>query len=186
MASVPGISGAAFLSDGGVAVMLDLPSLIETRQRTPPTDESVQPSAAERSAPILRILVVDDSITVRRVTARLLERQGMAVTTARDGVDALQKLQEQPPDLVLLDVEMPRMDGFELLANMQSSDALQAIPVVMVTSRTGDKHRERALTLGAADYLGKPYQETELLQTIARLTHTAVSAAAREAIAHET
>ena len=186
VASVPGISGAAFLSDGGVAVMLDLPSLIETRQRTPPTDESVQPSAAERSAPILRILVVDDSITVRRVTARLLERQGMAVTTARDGVDALQKLQEQPPDLVLLDVEMPRMDGFELLANMQSSDALQAIPVVMVTSRTGDKHRERALTLGAADYLGKPYQESELLQTIARLTHTAVSAAAPEAIAHET
>jgi chemosensory pili system protein ChpA (sensor histidine kinase/response regulator) len=127
--------------------------------------------------------VVDDSITVRRVTARLLERHGMAVTTARDGVDALQKLQEQPPDLVLLDVEMPRMDVFELLANMQSSDALRAVPVVMVTSRTGDKHRERALTLGAAEYLGKPFQEADLLQTIARFTQPAESAAPTESVA---
>ncbi|HXF07748.1 MAG TPA: Hpt domain-containing protein [Candidatus Acidoferrales bacterium] len=185
VAAVPGISGAAFLSDGGVALMLDLPSLIETRQRIQAPGESVQPPAAQGGARILRILVVDDSITVRRVTARLLERQGMAVTTARDGVDALQKLQEQPPDLVLLDVEMPRMDGFELLANMQSSDALQAIPVVMVTSRTGDKHRERALTLGAAGYLGKPYQEAELLQTIARLTRVTVAAEQPESMAHE-
>ena len=185
VAAVPGISGAAFLSDGGVALMLDLPSLIETRHRVPATDESVQPSSVQGSARILRILVVDDSITVRRVTARLLEQQGMAVTTARDGVDALQKLQEQPPDLVLLDVEMPRMDGFELLANMQSSEVLQSVPVVMVTSRTGDKHRERALTLGAADYLGKPYQEAELLQTIARLTRVTVAAERPELMAHE-
>jgi len=184
VAAVPGISGAAFLSDGGVAMMLDLPSLIDTRHGIPANDGPVQPPAATASARILQILVVDDSITVRRVTARLLERHGMAVTTARDGVDALQKLQEQPPDLVLLDVEMPRMDGFELLANMQSSDALQAIPVVMVTSRTGDKHRERALALGAAEYLGKPYQEAELLQTIARLARVAPSAALPEVIAH--
>jgi chemosensory pili system protein ChpA (sensor histidine kinase/response regulator) len=183
VAAVPGISGAAFLSDGSVAVVLDLPSLIETRHRIPAADASVPWSAAQGGARVLRILVVDDSITVRRVTAQLLERHGMAVTTARDGVDALQKLQEQPPDLVLLDVEMPRMDGFELLANMQSSDTLRAVPVVMVTSRTGDKHRERALTLGAAEYLGKPFQEAELLQTIARFTQPAEPAAPAERVA---
>jgi len=168
VAAVPGVSGATLLSDGGVVLILDLQSLVDTRGRLgsegrPP----VERAAAGARAP--RLMVVDDSITVRRVTARLLEQHGMTAMTARDGVEALQKIQEQLPDVILLDVEMPRMDGFELLANLKSNAALQAIPVVMITSRTGDKHRNRALDLGAAAYLGKPYQEAELLETIGRL-----------------
>jgi chemosensory pili system protein ChpA (sensor histidine kinase/response regulator) len=171
VAAVPGISGATLLSDGGVVLILDLQSLVDTRGRLGSEGRSQgDPAATVAGARALRVMVVDDSITVRRVTARLLEQHGMTAMTARDGVEALQKIQEQMPDLILLDVEMPRMDGFELLANLKSNAALQAIPVVMITSRTGDKHRNRALDLGAAAYLGKPYQEAELLETIGHLT----------------
>lgn len=171
VAAVPGISGATLLSDGGVVLILDLQSLVDTRGRLGSEGRSQgDPAATVAGARALRVMVVDDSITVRRVTARLLEQHGMTAMTARDGVEALQKIQEQMPDLILLDVEMPRMDGFELLANLKSNAALQAIPVVMITSRTGDKHRNRALDLGAAAYLGKPYQEVELLETIGHLT----------------
>ena len=171
VAGIPGIGGATLLSDGGVVLILDLQSLIGTRGR-PGTEGGtpVQPAVGTMVARMPRIMVVDDSITVRRVTTRLLEQHGMAAMTARDGVEALQKVQEQMPDLILLDVEMPRMDGFELLANLKSNPALQAIPVVMITSRTGDKHRNRALALGAGAYLGKPYQEADLLETIGELT----------------
>jgi chemosensory pili system protein ChpA (sensor histidine kinase/response regulator) len=169
LATVPGITGAAILSDGLVVLILDPQSLIGNRHRTAaaeiPEGSPQMPQSAGRA---LQVMVVDDSITMRRVTARLLAREGMIATTARDGIDALQKMHEQAPDLILLDVEMPRMDGFELLTNLKADDALQAIPVVMITSRIGEKHRDRALALGAADYLGKPYQEAELLATIAR------------------
>jgi chemosensory pili system protein ChpA (sensor histidine kinase/response regulator) len=168
VAAVPGISGATLLSDGGVVLILDLQSLVDTRGRFG-SEGRLQVDRAG-GARALRVMVVDDSITVRRVTARLLEQHGMTAMTARDGVEALQKIQEQLPDLILLDVEMPRMDGFELLTNLKSNAALEAIPVVMITSRTGDKHRSRALDLGAAAYLGKPYQEAELLETIGHLT----------------
>lgn len=171
VAAVPGISGATLLIDGGVVLILDLQSLVDTRGRLGPEGLSQgDQGTAVAGARVLRVMVVDDSITVRRVTARLLEQHAMTAMTARDGVEALQKIQEQLPDLILLDVEMPRMDGFELLANLKSNAALQVIPVVMITSRTGDKHRNRALDLGAAAYLGKPYQEAELLETIGQLT----------------
>ena len=171
VAAVPGISGATLLSDGGVVLILDLQSLVDTRGRLGSEGRTQgDQGAAGAGARALRVMVVDDSITVRRVTARLLEQHAMTAMTARDGVEALQKIQEQMPDLILLDVEMPRMDGFELLANLKSTAALQVIPVVMITSRTGDKHRNRALDLGAAAYLGKPYQEAELLETIGHLT----------------
>jgi chemosensory pili system protein ChpA (sensor histidine kinase/response regulator) len=111
-------------------------------------------------------LVVDDSITVRRVTQRLLERNGMKVLTARDGMDAIAVLAENLPDVILLDIEMPRMDGYEVAAQVRNDPRTAGIPIIMITSRVGDKHRARAIELGVDDYLGKPYQEAQLLEAI--------------------
>jgi chemosensory pili system protein ChpA (sensor histidine kinase/response regulator) len=111
-------------------------------------------------------LVVDDSITVRRVTQRLLERNGMRVLTAKDGVEAMALLQEHVPDVILLDIEMPRMDGYEVAAHVRNDPRTADVPIIMITSRVGDKHRARAIELGVDDYLGKPYQESQLLDAI--------------------
>jgi chemosensory pili system protein ChpA (sensor histidine kinase/response regulator) len=113
--------------------------------------------------------VVDDSITVRRVTQRLLERNGMRVLTARDGMDAVTMLSEHVPDIILLDIEMPRMDGYEVAAHVRSDPRLRDVPIIMITSRVGEKHRARAIELGVDDYLGKPYQESQLLDAITPL-----------------
>ena len=114
------------------------------------------------------IMVVDDSITIRKVTTRFLERNNYKVVTAKDGVDALQKLQKVVPDVLLLDIEMPRMDGYELAAQIRKDEKLANIPIIMITSRTGDKHRNRAMELGVNCYLGKPYNEDQLLERIER------------------
>jgi chemosensory pili system protein ChpA (sensor histidine kinase/response regulator) len=114
------------------------------------------------------IVVVDDSITMRRVLQRLLLREGYRVSLAADGSQALDTLRLEKPILVLSDVEMPRMDGFELLRNIRASDRLNDLPVVMITSRIADKHRDHAKSLGANEYLGKPYSEEELLQVLQR------------------
>ena len=111
-------------------------------------------------------LVVDDSITVRRVTQRLLERNGMRVMTAKDGVDAMAMLQEHVPDVILLDIEMPRMDGYEVASHVRTDPRLADMPIIMITSRVGEKHRARAIEIGVDDYLGKPYQESQLLDAI--------------------
>jgi len=111
-------------------------------------------------------MVVDDSITIRKVTARILERNGMKVMSATDGVDATNQLQEEIPDLMLLDIEMPKMDGFELATYMRNDSRLKNIPIIMITSRTGAKHKERAKEIGVEQYLGKPYQEEELMTNI--------------------
>ena len=112
-------------------------------------------------------MVVDDSLTVRKVTTRLLTRAGYRVATAKDGVDALGQLGEKLPDVMLLDIEMPRMDGFELTKHLRRDTRTQRLPIIMITSRAADKHRDYALQLGVNAYLGKPYQEEELLQHIA-------------------
>ena len=117
----------------------------------------------------ITVMVVDDSITVRKVTTRLLERNNYEVLTAKDGVDALAQLQEHQPDVMLLDVEMPRMDGFELATNMRNSAELKGIPIIMITSRTASKHRQRALEIGVNEYMGKPYNENDLLENIDKL-----------------
>jgi chemosensory pili system protein ChpA (sensor histidine kinase/response regulator) len=114
-------------------------------------------------------MVVDDSITVRKVTSRLLERHGMEVITAKDGVEAIARLQDVHPDIMLLDIEMPRMDGFEVATLVRHDERLMDLPIIMITSRTGEKHRERAMSIGVNEYLGKPYQESLLLETIAQL-----------------
>ena len=115
------------------------------------------------------IMVVDDSLTVRRVTQRLLEREGYSVLLAKDGVDALAQMQETRPDLMMVDIEMPRMDGFDLTRNVRGTDSTRAIPIVMITSRTADKHRNYAMELGVDAYFGKPFQEAVLLEAIENL-----------------
>jgi chemosensory pili system protein ChpA (sensor histidine kinase/response regulator) len=109
------------------------------------------------------ILVVDDSITVRRVTQRLLKREGYRVALAADGLQALEKLLEEKPALVLSDIEMPKMDGFDLARNIRGDARLRDLPIIMITSRIAEKHREHARKLGVDHYLGKPYSEDELL-----------------------
>jgi chemosensory pili system protein ChpA (sensor histidine kinase/response regulator) len=116
------------------------------------------------------VMVVDDSLTVRKITSRMLAREGYEFVTAKDGVDALQQLQDMKPDCILLDVEMPRMDGFEFARNVRADDATRGIPIIMITSRTADKHRNHALEIGVNEYMGKPYQEDELLVLIKRYT----------------
>jgi chemosensory pili system protein ChpA (sensor histidine kinase/response regulator) len=127
-----------------------------------PANAAVSPGQpAIRPAPL--VLVVDDSLTVRRVTKRLLEREGYRVALAKDGLEALDALSGERPVAVLSDIEMPRMDGFDLLRNIRGDAALASLPVIMITSRIAKKHRDIATELGANHYLGKPYSEEELL-----------------------
>jgi chemosensory pili system protein ChpA (sensor histidine kinase/response regulator) len=129
----------------------------------PPTLAS---GAAASAAPL--VLVVDDSLTVRRVTQRLLVREGYRVTLAKDGLDALERLAEETPQVVLSDIEMPRMDGFDLVRNIRADARWSELPVIMITSRIAQKHRDHATELGVDHYLGKPYSEEDLLALIAR------------------
>jgi chemosensory pili system protein ChpA (sensor histidine kinase/response regulator) len=162
IAAIRGISGATILGDGRIVLILDSGALVRSEWRLRGPAGEVQPQRDERVC----ALVVDDSITVRRVTQRLLKRNGMRVLTAKDGVDALSLLQEHVPDVILLDIEMPRMDGYELAAHVRGDPRLAAVPIIMITSRVGEKHRARAIELGVDDYLGKPYQESQLLDAI--------------------
>jgi len=170
-AAVAGLSGATLLGDGRVVLILDLLGQLRGQQRRLarlPGGSGVQRTLfgpAPRRA--LLVMVVDDSVTVRKVTSRLLERHGMSVLTAKDGVDAMALLEEHRPDVLLLDIEMPRMDGFEVAARIRRDQRLKDLPIIMITSRTGQKHRDRAMAIGVNDYLGKPYQESVLLQSIA-------------------
>jgi len=170
-AAVQGVSGATILGDGRVVLILDLLAPIRALQAHLPQRPRGQDSEPEPHKPLL-VMVVDDSVTVRKVTSRLLERHGMNVLTAKDGVDAMLLLEEHLPDILLLDIEMPRMDGFEVAAQVRNDERLQHLPIIMITSRTGQKHRDRAMALGVNDYLGKPYQESVLLESIALWSKT--------------
>ncbi|MHC8353468.1 Hpt domain-containing protein [Pseudomonas sp. RT4P38] len=170
-AAVQGLSGATILGDGRVVLILDLLAPIRAMQARVPQQSATQEAEVEPHKPLL-VLVVDDSVTVRKVTSRLLERHGMNVLTAKDGVDAMLLLEEHRPDLMLLDIEMPRMDGFEVATQVRADERLQHLPIIMITSRTGQKHRDRAMAIGVNDYLGKPYQESVLLESIALWSKT--------------
>jgi len=162
-----GISGATILGDGNVALILDIAWIARLIQMRASNDAVViSELPEENSDDEATIMVVDDSITIRKVTTRFLERNNYKVITAKDGVDALQKLQNVVPDVVLLDIEMPRMDGYELATQMRKEARLTNVPIIMITSRTGDKHRSRAMELGVNCYLGKPYNEAQLLESI--------------------
>jgi chemosensory pili system protein ChpA (sensor histidine kinase/response regulator) len=167
ISGIRGIAGATILGDGRIVIILDMGSLVRSEWRAKPADTTVLDQRDRRTF----ALVVDDSITVRRVTQRLLERNGMRVMTAKDGVDAVSLLQENLPDIILLDIEMPRMDGYEVAAHVRNDPRLKDIPIVMITSRVSEKHRARAIELGVDDYLGKPYQESQLLDAIEPLVH---------------
>ena len=166
-AAVQGVSGATILGDGRVVLILDLLAPIRAMQARVAQPPSLPEIESEPHKPLL-VMVVDDSVTVRKVTSRLLERHGMNVLTAKDGVDAMLLLEEHMPDLMLLDIEMPRMDGFEVATQVRNDERLQHLPIIMITSRTGQKHRDRAMAIGVNDYLGKPYQESVLLESIAQ------------------
>ncbi|VAW58988.1 Signal transduction histidine kinase CheA, partial [hydrothermal vent metagenome] len=115
------------------------------------------------------VMVVDDSITIRKVTERMLTRHDMKVVTAKDGVDAVSQLQEIKPDVMLLDIEMPRMDGYEVASHVRNDPRLVDLPIIMITSRSGSKHKEKAMEIGVNKYMGKPFQEDELLKNIHEL-----------------
>ncbi len=170
-AAVQGVSGATILGDGRVVLILDLLAPVRAMQARAPQRPVSHDVEVEPQRPLL-VMVVDDSVTVRKVTSRLLERHGMNVLTAKDGVDAMLLLEEHIPDLMLLDIEMPRMDGFEVATQVRNDERLRHLPIIMITSRTGQKHRDRAMAIGVNDYLGKPYQESVLLESIALWSKT--------------
>nr|WP_180202309.1 Hpt domain-containing protein [Pseudomonas sp. SbOxS1]NYU01705.1 response regulator [Pseudomonas sp. SbOxS1] len=170
-AAVQGVSGATILGDGRVVLILDLLAPVRAMQARAPQRPVSHEVEVEPQRPLL-VMVVDDSVTVRKVTSRLLERHGMNVLTAKDGVDAMLLLEEHSPDLMLLDIEMPRMDGFEVATQVRKDERLRHLPIIMITSRTGQKHRDRAMAIGVNDYLGKPYQESVLLESIALWSKT--------------
>ncbi len=166
LSTIRWITGGTILGDGRVALILDINALVrKDAALTVDAEEPIQ-VISESSGDKIKIMVVDDSITVRKVTGRLLERHGMVVETAKDGVEALAMLQDYHPDIMLLDIEMPRMDGYEVARNMRSSEQWNDIPIIIITSRTGEKHRKLAMELGVKRYLGKPYQETDLIENI--------------------
>ncbi len=164
LASIRGISGATILGDGSIVLILDVHALVRTGAPVVEIKKAAPTPADDRPL----ALVVDDSITVRRVTERFLQRNGMRCMTAKDGLDAISVMQEAKPDVILLDIEMPRMDGYEFASHVRNDDKVSDVPIIMITSRVGDKHRARAIELGVNDYLGKPYQDAQLLEAIRR------------------
>jgi len=194
LARLPGLAGISVLASGAVALIYNPVALAavhgeQARERqaaalAAPTQASAgTTAAAEHGAPqeplpvlapvapqIPLVLVVDDSITVRRVTQRLLQREGYRVSLAADGLQALERLQQERPAVVLSDIEMPRMDGFDLARNIRADAGLAELPIIMITSRIAEKHRDYARTLGVNHYLGKPYSEEELLRLVRAYT----------------
>ncbi|WP_342128829.1 hybrid sensor histidine kinase/response regulator [Hydrogenophaga sp. OTU3427] len=169
LSRLPGVSGMTVLASGAVALIYNPVALAVVYGgatcdwlRDAASRQAQQPVP---STPL--VLVVDDSITVRRVTQRLLQREGYRVALANDGQQALERMRDEMPVVVLSDIEMPRMDGFELVSHMRADAALKDLPVVMITSRIADKHREHARELGVDHYLGKPYSEETLLALVA-------------------
>jgi chemosensory pili system protein ChpA (sensor histidine kinase/response regulator) len=156
------------MGDGSVVVILDIAPLVRRQAAAPrDLDEAPQQPFEARRVPL--VMVVDDSVTMRKVTGRVLERHNFEVGTAKDGLDALERMVDRVPDLMLLDIEMPRMDGYELATAMKADPRLRDVPIIMITSRTGEKHRQRAMEIGVDRYLGKPYQEHELLRNVFEL-----------------
>ena len=172
LSHIDGISAATIMGDGSVMLILDLVALMRNVSNIAKVEQQkANKSVKQAHKPM--VLIVDDSVTVRKVTSRLLERNGYEAQVATDGIDALEKLQEMLPEVIVLDIEMPRMDGFEVANHIRHNPRLKHIPIVMITSRTGEKHRERAFGIGVNEYMGKPFHEQMLLDTLARFTQQA-------------
>ena len=181
LSRLPGLAGMTLLASGAVALIYNPVALatlygegareVTNAALRATAHAPLMPHAAEAETPVAPlVLVVDDSLTVRRVTQRLLVREGYRVVLAKDGLDALERLAEELPSIVLSDIEMPRMDGFDLVRNIRADVRLRALPVIMITSRIAQKHRDHATELGVDHYLGKPYSEEDLLGLIGRYT----------------
>jgi chemosensory pili system protein ChpA (sensor histidine kinase/response regulator) len=166
LARVPGIAGATVLADGRIVLIVNPVQLAYRARTVPAQPAALEPMVARPDAPV--IMVVDDSLTVRKFTSRLLEREGYQVVAAKDGVDALEHTLGMLPDVMLVDIEMPRMDGFELTRNVRGDPRTHDIPIIIISSRTAEKHRAQAAQLGANGFLGKPYQESDLLGLLSR------------------
>jgi chemosensory pili system protein ChpA (sensor histidine kinase/response regulator) len=172
LARVSGIAGATVLGSGEIVLIINpvqLAQRVSVAALVDAAQERLVPGLASGAKAVAGpplVMVVDDSLTVRKITSRLLNREGFKVSTAKDGVDALEALAGEIPDIILLDIEMPRMDGFEFTRNLKSDPRLAHIPIIMITSRTAEKHRARARELGVDLYLGKPYQEEELIRNL--------------------
>lgn len=168
ISSVPGILGGTITADGQVVIIIDSGPLIRKALMT--GAQPAPPLLSRSTGPKqLLAMVVDDSITMRKVTSRVLESHDFEVITARDGVDATELMQDRVPDLLLLDVEMPRMDGYQVAEYVRADARLRHVPIIMITSRAGDKHRERGRRAGADGYISKPYKEVDLLDEVKQL-----------------
>ena len=164
LARTPWIAGATVLGDGRIVLIINAVQLgqrADVATQASPLFPPIAPAAPART-----VMVVDDSLTVRKITSRLLEREGYRVLAAKDGVDALEQVNRSLPDIMLVDIEMPRMDGFDLTRNLRGDPRTAAVPIIVISSRTADKHRAHAFELGVNDFIGKPYQEAELLAHI--------------------
>lgn len=161
----PWFVDGTLLTSGKIALLLDVKTLLRERDTRSQPLHAVEQVVENKP----RIMIVDDSITLRKITSRIFERQNMDVVTAKDGVEAITLMQESIPDVMLLDVEMPRMNGYELAQHMGKADGLKDIPIIMITSRTGEKHKQKGLELGVRYYLGKPFHEPELLECVHKL-----------------
>ena len=174
LARVPGMTGATVLADGEIVLILNPLVLAEREQQslsaTRTWAEAIGSQAADNEQSQPAVMVVDDSLTVRKILSRLLQREGYRVLLAKDGVDALEQLNDVVPAAMLVDIEMPRMDGFELTRNLRKDARLATVPIIMITSRIADKHRNHALELGVNEYLGKPYDEAQLLALLRQYT----------------
>ena len=198
LSRLPGLTGMSVLASGAVVLIYNpvaLASVFGEQARAlrltanspqsgasagngvlDPQSTQVMPSMMAGVTRVPLIMVVDDSITVRRVTQRLLKREGYRVVMAADGLQALERLQDEKPTLVLSDIEMPRMDGFDLARNIRGDAKLHDLPIIMITSRIAEKHREHARELGVDHYLGKPYAEDELLRLVRQYCAAAIEA----------
>jgi len=169
LARLTGMAGATVLGNGEIVLILNPVQIAATGRGHQAGEGDTAGFAPTRIEIEPTVMVVDDSVTVRKVTQRLLLREGYQVLLAKDGVDALRLLQDNVPDVMLLDIEMPRMDGFDLTRNLRGDERWRGIPIVMISSRTADKHREHAMSLGVDVFLGKPYDEAELLRQVREL-----------------
>ena len=170
---IVGISGVTILGNGDIVLIINPVALASRRVSLEhmPTGISSTSKPPPKAIQQPLVMIVDDSLTVRKITGRLLEREGYKVMTAKDGNDALEKLIDTIPDVILSDIEMPRMDGFELLRNIRANTATKDVPVIMITSRLAERHKEYAREIGANNYLGKPFDEEELLELLKEYTH---------------
>ncbi|MDO5103160.1 MAG: response regulator, partial [Lautropia sp.] len=166
LARLAGVAGATVLGNGDIVLILNPVQLAMARVANQSAKENAATFSASELQTAATVMVVDDSVTVRKVTQRLLVREGYNVLLAKDGVDALRQMQECVPDVMLVDIEMPRMDGFDLTKNIRASAEFGHVPIIMITSRTADKHRNHALSLGVDVFLGKPFSEDELLRQV--------------------